>query len=266
MKYIVLLFCLFLQIATCFSQDKLEVFFDFNKSDLNPIALKSLENQILTQADTKIVKIHGFCDWKGTNQYNDTLSLQRVQTVFNYLKEQNVQFDESYLGKGFGENFAQNKIQASNRKVEIFFTNLTSEVKQKMVKPIKEITLSDQIKQGKKGDNIQLKNINFLNNSAQIVPSSYRILYDLLSIMKENPNLKIEIQGHICCQTPNGRDNNVSSARAKAIYDYLVENKIQKVRLTHKGYGVSKPLYPIPEKNEFEENANRRVEIKIIEN
>lgn len=266
MKYIALLFCLFLQIASCFSQDKLEVFFDFNKSDLNPIALKTLDNWILNQTDTKIVKLHGYCDWKGTNQYNDTLSLQRVQTVFNYLKEQNVHFDETYISKGFGEIFTQNKTQALNRKVDIFYANLTPEVKQKIVQPKKEINLSDQIKQGKKGDNIQLKNINFLNNSAQIVPSSYRILFDLLSIMKENPNLKIEIQGHICCQSSKGKDNNVSSARAKAIYDYLVENKIQKERLSHKGYGVSKPLYPIPEKNEFEENSNRRVEIRIIEN
>ena len=49
-------------------------------------------------------------------------------------------------------------------------------------------------------------------------------------------NLKIEIQGHICCQY-DGKDGadlstgieNSSVARAKNVYDYLIENGIEKV-------------------------------------
>jgi outer membrane protein OmpA-like peptidoglycan-associated protein len=36
--------------------------------------------------------------------------------------------------------------------------------------------------------------------------------------------------------------------------------------MTFKGYGVSKPVHPIPEKNAQEEDDNRRVEILIVEN
>ncbi len=36
--------------------------------------------------------------------------------------------------------------------------------------------------------------------------------------------------------------------------------------MTFKGYGVSRPIHPIPEKNALEEDENRRVEILIVEN
>jgi outer membrane protein OmpA-like peptidoglycan-associated protein len=46
----------------------------------------------------------------------------------------------------------------------------------------------------------------------------------------------------------------------------LVNRKIDKSRLKYKGYGVSKPVYAIPEKNVEEENENRRVDILITDN
>ena len=58
----------------------------------------------------------------------------------------------------------------------------------------------------------------------------------------------------------------VSTARAKAIYNFLILNKVDRKRLSFKGYGVSRPIHPIPEKNATEEDENRRVEIMILEN
>jgi flagellar motor protein MotB len=83
--------------------------------------------------------------------------------------------------------------------------------------------------------------------------------------MEENPKLKIEIQGHICCQLVSDI-NDVSTARAKTIYSYLIRNKIDRKRMTFKGFGISKPIHKIPEKNETEADENRRVEILIVEN
>jgi hypothetical protein len=57
--------------------------------------------------------------------------------------------------------------------------------------------------------------------------------------MKENPTLEILIGGHVCCFN----DMRLSVLRAKTIYDYLVENGIDKSRMKYKGYGLSKPLY-----------------------
>ena len=82
--------------------------------------------------------------------------------------------------------------------------------------------------------------------------------------MEENPKLKIEIQGHICCVA--GEDvKDVSTARARAVYNYLLRSKIDRKRMTYKGYGSSRPLHPIPEKTVQEEDENRRVEILIVD-
>jgi outer membrane protein OmpA-like peptidoglycan-associated protein len=126
-------------------------------------------------------------------------------------------------------------------------------------------TFSEKIKDAKKGDIIILKNIYFKNRSAKIVSESKNSLYELLCAMQDNPNLKIEIQGHICCQLVSDIED-ISTLRAKAIFVYLVQNKIKRTRILYKGFGITKPIHPIPEKNPQEEEENRRVEILILEN
>ena len=47
--------------------------------------------------------------------------------------------------------------------------------------------------------------------------------------------------------------------------NFLLRNKIDRKRMSFKGYGTSRPIHPIPEKTEQEEDENRRVEILIVE-
>lgn len=247
---------------SAFSQEKIEVFFDFDQFSLNESAVTKLNTWMLKNSNIEVLKIYGFCDWKGSNAYNDTLSVRRVKSVYTFLKENRIQINPNYQEKGFGENFEQSENQAENRKVIIVF----GELKQPL-KPIDEKSkpLSNQMSNLKPGDKIKLQSINFRNNSAVILPKSQPILYDLLCAMEENPNLKIEIQGHICCRL-DGDVNNISTARARAIYNFLIRNKISRNRLSFKGYGTTTPIYPIPEKSSEEEEANRRVEILILGN
>ena len=99
----------------------------------------------------------------------------------------------------------------------------------------------------------------------RILPKSKPVLIELLCAMQDNPALRIEIQGHICCQTVFDI-NELSVMRARAIYNYLVTQKINRKRLSYKGYGTSDPIYPIPEKSEQEQDENRRVEILVLDN
>ena len=62
----------------------------------------------------------------------------------------------------------------------------------------------------------------------------------------------------------NSRYYKLAEDRAKLVMDNLIEQKIDRNRLHYKGYGNSKMKFINP-KNEQEEEANRRVEIKIIE-
>lgn len=245
-----------------YSQQKLEVFFDFNQFNINQETLIKLNTWIINSNRVEVTKIYGFCDDKGTNVYNDSLSLKRIETIYNFLKNNKIDIDINYQKKGFGENFEQDKIQAANRKVTIVFQE-----KKIALPPIPiEIatkTLDEKILNANLGDKIILENIHFRNNSATIMPNSKGVLYDLLCVMEENPNLKIEIQGHICCQLIEDY-NQVSTARARAIYQFLIRNKINRNRLSYKGFGIEFPIFKIPEKNENEENQNRRVEILIV--
>jgi flagellar motor protein MotB len=89
-------------------------------------------------------------------------------------------------------------------------------------------------------------------------------MYELLLVLQRNPQMKIEIHGHLCCMPVDRTD--LSTQRAKAIYNFLIQNEIDKSRLSYKGFGSTQPIYPLPEKSEEERAANRRVEILIVEN
>lgn len=263
MKY--LPFLIFFITLSCTAQEQYEVFFDFNKSEINFVSKQKLQNWIKRTKDFEVSKIYGYCDWKGSNSYNDTLSLKRVRAVYNFLSESNIKVLENYEVIGFGENFEQSKKQSDNRKVVIFFQK-----KIKKIIPTEKIsevqkTLGEKVNSAKVGDLLVLDNIYFKNRSPIIVPTSRAVLYDLLCALEDNPNLKIQIQGHICCQLVSDYED-ISTRRARAVYVFLVQNKINRKRLSYKGFGVSKPIHPIPEKTEAEANENRRVEIMIVEN
>lgn len=108
---------------------------------------------------------------------------------------------------------------------------------------------------------IVLHNIIFDYNSAKLKSESYAELQLLLDYMNNNLQVEIEIIGH----TDNIGDaiynQRLSNLRAKAVYDYLVSNKINKNRLSYTGKGFDEP---IADNNTAEgRNQNRRVEIKI---
>ena len=249
--------------GTIKAQEKLEVFFDFDKYEINMAANQKLVDWVAASKNIEVQKIYGFCDWKGSNHYNDSLSWKRVHSVHDFLKDRNVKIKSDYESKGFGKDFEQSKIQSENRKVTVVY-----EIIKEAVPKTKEAILLEELnvalKTAKVGDIIKLKNIYFYNNSPKLLPKSKPILYELLCVMNDNPKLKIEIQGHICCQTVPGQYD-VSSARAKAVWVFLVQNKINRKRISFKGFGTTKPVHPIPEQSEQEEDDNRRVEIMIVE-
>jgi outer membrane protein OmpA-like peptidoglycan-associated protein len=236
---------------------QVEVYFDFNKYTLTDQAVKVLEDAIRNN-QVQVSKIYGYCDWKGSNAYNDTLSARRVDEVFHFLRRKGVKIMDDYEGRGYGEDFEQLPDQALNRKVQVIFEPVPPP---KL--PVDE--LNRLFREAKAGEKIKLQNIHFQNNSAVVVAKSKSVLYDLLCVMEENPDLKIQIQGHICCQT-FGDPGDISTARARAVFNFLIRNKINRKRLSFKGFGTSQPIHPIPEKSDAEENDNRRVEILVIAN
>lgn len=116
----------------------------------------------------------------------------------------------------------------------------------------------------KTGSKITLRNIFFNTNSYELKQESKAELSRLISFMKNNPLLKIEISGHTDNTGAPAYNKDLSQKRAKAVYDYLInEGKIAAARLKYIGYGETQPVAT----NETEEGKaqNRRTEMKVIE-
>ncbi len=120
-----------------------------------------------------------------------------------------------------------------------------------------------------KGDKMVLKDLYFESGKAVLLTQSDKELERVFDIMSKNPNLKIEIGGHI--NVPNKKPEeltpeqmDISTNRAKAVYDYLMLKGIPSESVSYKGYGNAEMVFPNP-KTEYEKSQNRRVEIKIMD-
>lgn len=114
------------------------------------------------------------------------------------------------------------------------------------------------------GKSIRLEEIEFQPGTSELMKSSESKLIRLKDFLALNSGIKVEIQGHVNATGENTfAAQKLSEARAKRILNYLVENGISKDRLTSKGYGNTVPVHAKP-RFEYEEQANRRVEILIL--
>lgn len=117
-----------------------------------------------------------------------------------------------------------------------------------------------------------IQGINFKVSSADLLPASNAVLNKAVAVLKEFPNLKMEIQGHTDDQPmKKGKfeDNTaLSQARAESVKAYFVKQGIDESRLTAKGYGSTVPVIDPTGLKGAKLNAvrakNRRVEFKLI--
>jgi len=260
----------------------LVIHFDFDKYDLRSEAKMELDSFFsIAPVAGATVHLEGHCDFIGSDNYNDKLSMKRVEGVKKYLETKYPNWSKSVDIAGFGEkkplNENKNAMERSqNRRVEITIVQVTGEAgtTPKATPPEKTTpTLKEQIADTalKSGSSIAIHNINFEGGRHIFLPEAYPALQELLDVMTANPSLIIEIGGHICCTLGDGdaidadtRTFTLSHERAKAVYSYLVSHGINADRLSYKGYGHSQPIHPYPEVDEDQRIANRRVEIKII--
>lgn len=259
---------------------KHEVYFETDKYEVpeteqNRLLLFILQLQKL---NLDKVSIYGFCDDRGTDSYNMTLSQNRADAIKDIFS--NYEIEESLIsnvdGKGeillkIVETKDASIIRGLNRKVEIIASTKVEDEPEKEVasksdkKPLKKSERTAAILKGnlEVGDKILLENILFKTNYSYISSESKKTLEKIAKVLKERDNLYFTIQGHVCC-TQNARDaidkktrkRNLSVARAKYIYDYLAKKGIDKRRMKYVGMRRKFPLGGDPK-------FDRRVEIVI---
>lgn len=113
------------------------------------------------------------------------------------------------------------------------------------------------------GAEVQLYSIYFDTDSFRILPQSGAELQNLVTFLKNNGDLKVEVQGHTDSSGNAEKNKILSELRAKSVVDYLTENGIKISRLKFSGYGDKNPIAT----NETAEGRmlNRRTTIKILE-
>lgn len=117
------------------------------------------------------------------------------------------------------------------------------------------------------GEHVVLEDIRFVGNDTKVMRQSEGSLLLLTRFMQANPRVKVEIQGHVNGPTFKNTKEfiELSTARAKAVHDFLLVNDVEPERISYVGLGNSRMLHPDP-KNKEESEANRRVEVKILAN
>ena len=117
------------------------------------------------------------------------------------------------------------------------------------------------------GEHVVLDDIRFVGNDTKVMRQSEAALLLLTRFMQANPKVKVEIQGHVNGPTYKNTKEfiELSTGRAKTVYDFLLINDVEPARVSFVGLGNSQMLYPEPKTKEQSE-ANRRVEVRIVSN
>ncbi len=119
--------------------------------------------------------------------------------------------------------------------------------------------------------NLMLQNISFEPATATLRESSYRELDKVVSLLKNNPTIKIELGAHTDSRGSEASNLKLSNERAQSALNYILvaaKGSISTERISAKGYGESQLLNKCADGilcSEEEHERNRRIELKVLE-
>lgn len=136
-------------------------------------------------------------------------------------------------------------------------------LKSSALEPFKDNLIDITLQESRVGTIGILKNIFFDTNKSNIRKESLVELNQIYTLLKAQPNIVIQINGHTDNVGDDAYNQQLSEKRARAVANYLLNYGLSADRITAKGFGESKPIAS----NDFEEGGralNRRTEIEII--
>lgn len=249
------------------------VYFDYNSAELSRDSEKKLDS--LSRLNTTLkFRIFGNCDVSGTSDYNKKLSENRARAVSAYLQKKighNIEL-QSVTGLGKEKQINDNsteELRRKNRRVDVFIDRVMAPGEIRAGKTFASF-FSRKISEMKVKDTFSLPDVNFVGGRHIWLPKGNKVLVRLADILKGNPSLEVELQGHICCDYDHfdGEDLdlktfNLSFTRANAIKEFLELQGINSSRIKATGQGHLNPVV-YPERTEEDFSKNRRVEIVLL--
>ena len=107
-----------------------------------------------------------------------------------------------------------------------------------------------------------LLGVNFDVDKATIRPEAYPILEHAYDVLKENPSVKVEIQGHTDSDASDAYNLKLSQKRAETVKEYLAKKGIEAGRMSTVGFGETKPISD--NTTPTGKAKNRRIEFKVL--
>lgn len=256
-----------------YSQTLTSIYFKNNSYELSNESKRKLDS--LTKLETKLIfRIFGNSNPLGNEELNKSLSQNRAKQVSDYLKAKigkNIHLVSSEglgISKQINDNSSENLL-AKNRRVDIFIERFF-EKGERISRKAYPSFFDAKIASMKVKDTFSLPDVNFIGGRHVWLPKAKSKLYQLYTILKENPTLEVGLQGHICCDYENfdGEDLdlgtfNLSFTRAQSIKDFLLAMGIDAKRIKAEGLGHLNPVV-YPEQTESDRTQNRRVELVLI--
>jgi outer membrane protein OmpA-like peptidoglycan-associated protein len=112
------------------------------------------------------------------------------------------------------------------------------------------------------GQTIQMQKLQFDADSTNLRDDALPILDEIYVFLQDNPTIAVEIGGHTNNLPPAEYCDMLSTARARAVAEHLVQKGIDPERVFYVGYGKRNPLFS--NATEDGRRRNQRVEIKIL--
>ncbi|MEQ1797552.1 MAG: OmpA family protein, partial [Lacibacter sp.] len=114
------------------------------------------------------------------------------------------------------------------------------------------------------GQVVRLNNVFFDFDKWDLRPESFIELGRVVTLLKENPSIEIELSAHTDSRGSDEYNIKLSDNRARSAVEYIIAQGIPANRIIHHGYGETKPVAT----NDTDEGRqlNRRVEFKILKN
>ena len=217
----------------------------------------------------KSLKVLGYADCQGDVKSNMELSRKRAKFIATNLVTLGVvggDFKIEVMGNG--ELPCSGVEELGNRQDRRVDVVMTYEV---MNEPMGTEIPYEPMQQMIETGRLELVGVNFQPGLRYFLPGVEEVLDAFAESLKKSPEIKIELQGHICCHGKQGDGldietgmENLSVMRAKEVHDYLVAKGVDKKRLVYKGLGNNFPKV-WPEMSNADQVANRRVEAVIWE-
>jgi outer membrane protein OmpA-like peptidoglycan-associated protein len=235
------------------------VYFEFDKFALNKNQINTIIGLINSPdfSQYEAIQLYGYCDDRGSEDYNDKLSIKRVSTVQKILLANGILQNKIFICEGRGrvilvKDSVKNlqKARDGNRRVDLVF--------------IKKTVYTSFPENPKVGDLIVLDRVSFEMGSSVLSLKAKKELDRIVVLLEKHKTLRFEIKGHVCCTSSKyvdaidkeSQNRNLSINRAKNVFVYLHSKGISPYRMSYKGYGNRFPLGK-------EDGQDRRVELFI---